>query len=86
MKKALVILLALAMLFSLAACGGSKGTEPAKTDTPAAQPGAKTDAPAAPSGTKTDAPAAQPGGETKATAPKELGFYDPDFDYTQYPR
>ena len=39
MKKVLVILLALAMLLSLAACGGSKGSEPAKTETPAAQSG-----------------------------------------------
>ena len=43
MKKVLVILLALSMLFSLAACGGSKETEPAKTDAPAAQSGGKTE-------------------------------------------
>ena len=60
MKKVLVILLALSMLFSLAACGGSKETEPAKTDAPAAQSGGKTE-----SGGGSTAPAAktEAGGE-----------------------
>ena len=85
MKKVLPILLALALLFSLAACGG-QAAKPADTgkqssDTPAAKPA---DAGEDSSGTPETKPA--DGSEASAKAPKELGFYDPDFDYTQYPK
>ncbi len=83
MKKILAMLLALAMLFALAACGGDTAKladQPAK---PADQPAKPADQPAKPA----DQPAKpDDGGKESAKAPKELGYYDPDFDYTQYPK
>jgi len=85
MKKVLVILLAMAMLFSLAACGG-------KTETAAEKPASSGASGAASSGGSQPASSGsseaktESGGAESAKAPKELGYYDPDFDYTQYPR
>lgn len=73
MKKAFIILLALLMLVSLAACGEKTKPEP---DGPT-----KTNAPAADAPKKDADPA-----EDSAKLPAELGYYDPDFDYTQYPK
>ena len=66
MKKTIVILLALAMVLSLAACGSKEAAPaaPAATKAPAAEAPAKTEAPAAPAAT--EAPAAP--AETEAPA------------------
>jgi len=74
MKKALVILLALLMLVSITACGGKEEPAPA--------PGPGTSAPAPAPGGSVDAPVEK---DPEKTQPAELGYYDPEFDYTQYP-
>lgn len=61
MKKLISLLLVLTMVLTLAACGGSDPTEPAKENNPTEAPAAQTEAPAAP---ETEAPAA----ETEAPA------------------
>ena len=78
MKKALVILLALLMLVSVAACGGK--TEDTSKPADSSKP-ADTSKPAD-SGKTEGGDAAEEG----AKLPADLGHYDPDFDYTQYPK
>ena len=79
MKKVLAILLAVLMLVSLAACGNKTTPDSNQGNTP--------NQPSNPSqGEQNNPPAQGDDGPSGPTAPKEAGYYDPDFDYTQYPK
>ena len=69
MKKILVILLALLMLVSITACGGKTEEGSKPADSGKADAG------------KADAGKADSG----KSVPADLGHYDPNFDYSQYP-
>ena len=79
MKKTLALVLAAAMVFSLAACGSSNSSSAAKSEAPAAAASsAKSEAPAAAaSSAKSEAPAAAASSaKSEAPAPaKEGGYY-----------
>ena len=73
-KKILAILLALCMVLALAACGSDKpsgGSTQGSSSTPGGSDGS-------------GGGGADTGGSSGPKGPKELGFYDRDYDYTQH--
>jgi ABC-type sugar transport system substrate-binding protein len=78
MKKAIAILLVLATIFAVAACGGGGATT---TPTPPPS-GGDTNPPAGDGGSP--ATPAPPPNEEAAKGYNDLGFFDPDFDYSAY--
>jgi hypothetical protein len=71
-RKILALVLALGMVFALAACGSSKpgsSSEPSSSTAPS-NGGGET--------------SSDPGESSGPAGPKEMGFYDRDYDYTQH--
>lgn len=79
MKKVLAMLLLVAMLFTMVACG--EKTDDGGTSTPPENTGTTDDA-STPPAPPTNTAAEEPGRDTTG----EIGYYDPDYDYTQNER
>ena len=77
MKKILTIALALCLIFAMVACGGGGGS----SNTPASNAPASN----SPSGGGSSAAPAE-SSDNGAAVPSKIGYFDRDFDYTQYPK
>lgn len=84
MKKILTIALALCLIFAMVACGGGGGSSNAPASNAPASNAPASNAPAsnAPSGGGSSEPASNDSG---LPVPAKIGYFDRDFDYTQYP-